>query len=113
MTAGHHNLHDNAPGFRAIRWNMDWVLRPLFGIALALVAIGALWAGPVPFAFLVAAMGLAAGFEWHRMVARGRAYRTEAIITSLALAICVLALALNAPLAACLAVVGVAAAAMA
>lgn len=106
-------MQDKAPGFRAIRWNMDWILRPLFGIALALVAIGALWGGPVSFACLVAAMGLAASFEWHRMVAQGQPYRTEAIVTAAALAIGALGLAMNVPLAACLAVVGLAAAALA
>ena len=30
---------DHAPGYRAIRWNMDWITRPLFGIVLAVIAM--------------------------------------------------------------------------
>jgi phosphatidate cytidylyltransferase len=92
-------MHGHAPGFRAIRWNMDWITRPLFGIGLALVAIGALFSGPLFFACLIAAMGLPAAFEWHRMVARGGAYRIEAGITALTVALSVLTLAVSGSLA--------------
>ena len=90
MTAGH---HDNAPGFRAIRWNMDWITRPLFGIALALLALGVLSMGTVPFAFLVAAIGIPASFEWHRLVAEDKPYRLEALVTALTVALSALSLA--------------------
>ena len=47
MSVQPHQGH--APGFRAIRWNMDWITRPLFGIALALLAIfGVVLPGTVP-----------------------------------------------------------------
>ena len=40
---------DHAPGFRAIRCNMDWITRPLFGIVLAVIAVarGALGADAI------------------------------------------------------------------
>ncbi|HEY0107122.1 MAG TPA: phosphatidate cytidylyltransferase [Rhizomicrobium sp.] len=57
-----------APGYRAIRFNWDWVTRPLFGIALAAMVIGAI-VGGVPYVAGVAALvGIAAAREWHRMV---------------------------------------------
>ena len=36
--ASHHQVRgerapaDHAPGFRAIHWNIGWILRPLFGL---------------------------------------------------------------------------------
>jgi phosphatidate cytidylyltransferase len=115
MSAGHHDLHSHAhpnlrapaPGFRAIRWNMDWITRPLFGVGLALLAIGALFSGPIYFACLVAAMGLLAAFEWHRMVGQGRPFRTEAIATALTVALSVLTLALSNSLAPALVLVAI------
>ena len=105
----HHNLQGNlnghAPGFRAIRWNMDWITRPLFGIALAAIAIGALFWGAVPFAILVAAMGIVAAFEWQRMVARGAPFRIEALLGGLTVAASSLALAIEASLVLSLALV--------
>ncbi len=44
----------DAPGFRAIRWNIDWILRPLFGIVMAILAIGSVFAlAPRVFAGLI------------------------------------------------------------
>jgi phosphatidate cytidylyltransferase len=81
----------NAPGYRAMRWDMDWITRPLFGIALAAVAILALiW--PEYFAGLVVLMTILAAYEWHRMVAAGQDYRVETAITSLTAAAAVLVL---------------------
>jgi phosphatidate cytidylyltransferase len=79
---------ENAPGYRAIRWNMDWITRPLFGIVLAGVAILAL-AWPEYFAGLVVLMTILAAYEWHRMVAIGRDYLIETAITSFTAAIAV------------------------
>lgn len=59
---GHH------PGFRAMRWNMDWITRPLFALLLAAIAIGILTQKPVWFAAMVSLIGFAAGREWQRMV---------------------------------------------
>jgi phosphatidate cytidylyltransferase len=83
---------DHAPGYRAIRWNMDWVTRPLFGVALAGVAILALSYAPGYFAGLVVAITILAAYEWHRMVAAGNTYRVETAITAGSIAIAVAAL---------------------
>ncbi len=88
------NLGD-APGIKGIRWNMDWITRPLFGIALAVVAIWVLFHDPVYFAGLVALIGIPAAFEWHRMVSGGKPHRLTAAVTAITLALCVLALALG------------------
>lgn len=83
-----------APGYRAIRWNMDWITRPLFGLALAGVAIGVLFSAPVFFACLVVAMTIPAAYEWHRMVGAGATYRVETAVSSVAVALAVAALLL-------------------
>ena len=80
---------DNAPGYRAIRWNMDWITRPLFGIVLAGVAIGALFSRPEFFASLVVGITILSAYEWHRMVAAGHPYRIETAVTSVTSAIAV------------------------
>ncbi len=80
---------DNAPGYRAIRWNMDWITRPLFGIALAGVAIGVLFSRPEFFASLVVVITILSAYEWHRMVAAGHAYRIETAVTSVTSAVAV------------------------
>src|ERR1700748_1803797 len=86
MSTGHHDMHHHAPGYRAIRWNMDWITRPLFGIGLAAIAIAVLFWGAVPFACLVSAMGAVAAYEWQRMVSRGGAFHTQALVTGLTIA---------------------------
>ncbi|MBS0279607.1 MAG: phosphatidate cytidylyltransferase [Proteobacteria bacterium] len=84
----------HAPGYRAIRWDMDWVMRPLFGIVLAGIAILALvW--PEYFAGMVVLITALAAYEWHRMVAVGRDYRLETAITSLTAAAAVLILLMS------------------
>jgi phosphatidate cytidylyltransferase len=84
--------HQHAPGYRAIRWNMDWVTRPLFGLALAAVAIGVLCSAPPFFAALIVAISIAAAWEWHRMVSKGRLYHTEAAVNAVAVALAVTSL---------------------
>ncbi|HXL70199.1 MAG TPA: phosphatidate cytidylyltransferase [Rhizomicrobium sp.] len=86
MTSVH---HQHAPGYRAIRWNMDWITRPLFGLALAAVAIGVLFSAPPFFAALIVAISIAAAWEWHRMVSKGRLYHTEAAVNAVAVALAV------------------------
>jgi phosphatidate cytidylyltransferase len=110
VNAQHPPAHGHAPGFRAIRWNMDWITRPLFGIALALLAIGALFEGTLYFAILTSLIGLAAAHEWHRMVAqniknKGRAFRVETAVTAATVAVAILSLALGATVAVALVVV--------
>jgi phosphatidate cytidylyltransferase len=60
--------NDRAPGFRAIRFNADWITRPLFGILLAAIAVAAIFGGKPYIAALGALAGGAAVREWHRMV---------------------------------------------
>ena len=81
----------HAPGYRAIRWNMDWITRPLFGFALAGIAVLTLIA-PEYFAGLVVLFTILAAYEWHRMVAAGHAYRVQTAVTSLTAAIAVIVL---------------------
>jgi phosphatidate cytidylyltransferase len=83
---------DPAPGYRAIRWNMDWITRPLFGIALAAVAIWALFSSPAIFAGLVTAIAIPAAFEWHRMVAGKESCRVETAVSAVTVALALLAL---------------------
>jgi phosphatidate cytidylyltransferase len=81
-----------APGYRAIRWNMDWITRPLFGIVLAGIAILVLFSRPEFFASLVVLITVLAAYEWHRMVAEGLTFRVETALTSVTAAIAVAAL---------------------
>jgi phosphatidate cytidylyltransferase len=82
----------DAPGYRAIRWNMDWITRPLFGFALAGIAILALSYAPEYFALLVVAITVPAAYEWHRMVSQGQDCRVETALTALTVALAVLVL---------------------
>ena len=101
-----HSTPDHAPGFKAIRWNNDWITRPLFGIALAALAIFALTRDtPVYFALLMALMALPAAHEWHRMVARKNAFRLETAVTAASVALAVLSLAFGASVAVALVLV--------
>ena len=68
---------------------MDWITRPLFGIALAVVAIGVLSSAPECFAGLVVLITILAAHEWHRMVAAGTAYRVETASPPLTVALAV------------------------
>ncbi|HUO02392.1 MAG TPA: phosphatidate cytidylyltransferase [Rhizomicrobium sp.] len=86
MTSAH---HQHAPGYRAIRWNMDWITRPLFGVALAAVAIGVLFSAPPFFAALVVAISIAAAWEWHRMISKGRIYHAEVAVNAMSVAIAI------------------------
>jgi len=83
---------EHAPGYRAIRWNMDWITRPLFGIVLAGLAILVLFSRPEFFAGMVLLITILAAYEWHRMVAAGRAYRVETALTAVTAALAVTAL---------------------
>jgi phosphatidate cytidylyltransferase len=82
----------DAPGYRAIRWNMDWITRPLFGFALAGIAILALSYAPEYFALLAVAITVPAAYEWHRMVSQGQDCRVETTLTALTVALAVLVL---------------------
>jgi len=83
---------ENAPGYRAIRWNMDWITRPLFGIVLAGIAILVLFSRPEFFASMVVLITILAAYEWHRMVSLGRAFRVETALTSVTATLAVVVL---------------------
>jgi phosphatidate cytidylyltransferase len=84
--------HQHAPGYRGIRWNMDWITRPLFGLALAAVAIGALFSAPPFFATLTVAISIAAAWEWHRMISKGHPYHMDVAVNAVSVALAVTAL---------------------
>ena len=68
---------------------MDWITRPLFGVALAAVAIGVLFSAPPFFAALVVAISIAAAWEWHRMISKGRIYHAEVAVNAMSVAIAI------------------------
>jgi phosphatidate cytidylyltransferase len=59
---------DHAPGLRGIRFNWDWVTRPLFGGMLAALVVAAIFGGARYVALFGAIAGIAAAREWHRMI---------------------------------------------
>lgn len=68
---------------------MDWITRPLFGLALAAVAIIVLFSHPYLFAALVVAISIAAAWEWHRIVSKGRVHRAETAVNAVTVALAV------------------------
>jgi phosphatidate cytidylyltransferase len=70
-----------SPGLRNIKFNKDWVTRPLFGLVLAALTVSAVVGGTEYFALLCAAVGVAAAREWSRLVT-SRAYGVNFFITS-------------------------------
>jgi len=98
MSARDHNLPGDAPGFRALRWNMDWITRPLFGIGLAIIAIVSLFLGPLSFALFIAIGATPASFEWQRLVAQGRPHHVPGAIGAATVALTVLAVGALYPL---------------
>lgn len=82
---------DRHPGYRAVRWNMDWITRPLFALVLATIAIAVLTEKPLYFALLVALIGFGAAREWQRMVG-GADYKWFALANGAAVLAAVLTL---------------------
>ena len=78
---------DHAPGFRAIRFDMDWVTRPIFGILLAVMALAVVFYSATAVAILVAIGFAPAAFEWHRCVGGGSTHRNQAILTAATVAL--------------------------
>ena len=70
-----------APGLRNIKFNKDWITRPLFGLAPAAVTLAAVLGGAAYFAVLCAAVGIAAAREWSRMTT-GQTYGQNFFLTS-------------------------------
>jgi phosphatidate cytidylyltransferase len=59
---------DHAPGYKAIKFNWDWITRPLFGGALAALTVAAIFGGPLYIALFAALVAGAGAREWHRML---------------------------------------------
>jgi phosphatidate cytidylyltransferase len=69
---------------------LDWLLRPLFGIVLAGLAVAATFFGGFYFATFIAAGCFAAAREWHRMLT-GEKYGWLSIVSGVAIAAAVAA----------------------
>lgn len=78
-----------APGLRSIRFNKDWITRPLFGLALAAVTVAAVLGGVEYFALLCTVVGVAAAREWSRLVT-SQAYGLNFFVISVAIVATVL-----------------------
>jgi phosphatidate cytidylyltransferase len=76
---------EHAPGYKAIRFNLDWITRPLFGIMLAGAAVAAIFGGPPYIALFAIVASVAAAREYHRMVGEA-VYGAGFFITSVAIA---------------------------
>jgi phosphatidate cytidylyltransferase len=81
---------DAAP-VRNIQFSLNWITRPVFGLALAAIAIATLAAGHWYFAAFVCVGAIGAAREWHRMV-EGRVYTREFWLSATAIAIAMLLL---------------------
>ena len=68
-----------------VRFDLDWVLRPVFGLLLAGLALAAMIGGGAWFAAFIAVVTIAGVREWHRMVRHGR-YLHYVVIGALAIA---------------------------
>jgi phosphatidate cytidylyltransferase len=91
MSSGPSSPSDgHAPGFRAIRFNIDWITRPLFGILLGLIMLAVVFYGATALAVVLAIAFVPAAFEWHRCVGgvqdKDVGHRNEAILTAVTVA---------------------------
>lgn len=75
----------NAPGIRNIKFNRDWITRPLFGFALAAITVAAIFGGAFYVAIFAGAISVAAAREWHRMITN-RALGPDFFLTSATIA---------------------------
>jgi phosphatidate cytidylyltransferase len=73
---------EHAPGYRAIRFNMDWITRPLFGVILGVIALAVVFYSAEAVAILIALGFIFAALEWHRCVGNGQGHRAEAALTA-------------------------------
>lgn len=76
---------DHAPGYRGIKWNWDWITRPLFGGALAAIVVAAIFGGAPYIALAAGLAGIASAREWHRMIGE-RVFGPTFFITAIAIA---------------------------
>jgi phosphatidate cytidylyltransferase len=79
-------MSSQAVPVRHLKFNTDWITRPVFGIGLAALAISALVAGRWYFAAFVGVGVIGAAWEWHRMVEHRR-FAREFWISASAIAI--------------------------
>jgi phosphatidate cytidylyltransferase len=74
----------------------DWIMRPVFGLLLAGIAVEADYGGPQFFALFVGLGALLAVREWHRMVATGaRSMLPESVLAGLSVALALTAIVLR------------------
>ncbi len=90
----------------------DWIARPLFGLLLAAFAVEADFGGTEYFALFVAAGGVLAAREWHRLVGKGPAL-PETLLSAATLVAALVAVVLWPPAWFAWAIVGVGAVAVA
>ena len=57
---------------RSLRFSRDWITRPVFGVALALITVAAIYGGPLYLAVVVAAAAFFGAREWHRIIDEGK-----------------------------------------
>jgi phosphatidate cytidylyltransferase len=76
---------DHAPGYKAIKFNWDWITRPLFGGALAALTVAAIFGGPLYIALFAALVAGAGAREWHRMLGE-KVFGPTFFITTVAVA---------------------------
>ncbi|MBN9534013.1 MAG: phosphatidate cytidylyltransferase [Alphaproteobacteria bacterium] len=79
-------------GGRRLRFSLGWITRPVFGLALAVIAASALWMGSFVLAAFVALTIVLAAREWHRMVS-GQLLTGEFFVTAIAVAAAVFSFA--------------------
>lgn len=68
-------------GRKPIKFSRGWITRPVFGVLLAAIAVGALYKGGFFFALFIAVVIITAAREWHRMIAEGK-FTEEFLVTS-------------------------------
>lgn len=66
--------------------DLEWILRPLFGLLLAAAALAAMIAGGAWFAGFIALGTIAGVREWHRMIRKG-AYNHYVLVSGLGIAV--------------------------
>jgi phosphatidate cytidylyltransferase len=76
-----------APGVRALRFNAEWITRPLFGILLVLFALFVVSVRVEIFAVAIALGAALAAREWHRCVGAGETLNIENLITAATVAL--------------------------
>jgi phosphatidate cytidylyltransferase len=81
---------------REVKISRDWIMRPLFGLLLAGIAVEADYGGTQYFALFVGVGAMLAVREWHRMAATGaRSMLPESILAGLSIALALAAITLK------------------